>query len=458
MRAILKSNDIIDRRKHDAKAMYILLSSMDAGQLEYLLMCETSTEMWKKLSSFHEQRSESNKLLLMTKFHDYKMSLSDSVAQHIAKIENMARQLSDLDENLSKIIVMAKILGSLPSKFSAFVTAWDSVDPERQTLETLTTRLIKEDTRLTTVDDTTNALAVVNLNKSRKTYEKKGFLRRSDSEKKTEDERKNVECFYCHEKDHVIKYCPKKKRKPTYKQGHGKPDSQNNKDESSAFSVVADLKTEMSKLDLEDVWLTDSGASKHITYQQKWFHDCEEIKDETVTIGNGAMCEVKRRGTVYIKRKIDGKWLDGRLDNVFYVPAVKKNLFSVGECDRKGYSISFSSDVLTISKEGKPKAVGMLQSNNLYRMIFQTVVNNETNVTTLSNIHLWHERLWYMSMKTMREMVKQGILNVGQIPEDANFFCESCQLGKQHRRPFSKREPRCTEPGDLIHTDVGGPT
>lgn len=48
---------------------------------------------------------------------------SDSVAQHIAKVENMARQLSDLGENLSVVTIMATILRSLPSKFSAFVTA-----------------------------------------------------------------------------------------------------------------------------------------------------------------------------------------------------------------------------------------------------------------------------------------------------------------------------------------------
>ncbi|KMQ83733.1 copia [Lasius niger] len=119
-------------KKRDAKAMYILSSSMELG-LEYLLTCETSAEMWRKLSFFHEQCSESNKLLL-TKFHDYKMVGSDSVAQHIAKVENMARQLSDLGENLSVVTIMAKILGSLPSKFSAFVTAWDSVDPDKNNL------------------------------------------------------------------------------------------------------------------------------------------------------------------------------------------------------------------------------------------------------------------------------------------------------------------------------------
>ncbi|KYN16302.1 Copia protein [Trachymyrmex cornetzi] len=135
--------------KKDAKAMFILSSSMDPGQLEHLLTCKSSNDMWKKLTVLHEQRSESSKLILMTKFHDYRMSANDSVAKHIAKVENMARQLTDLNENISDITIMAKILGSLPSKYNAFVTAWDSVDTDKQTLENLTTRLLKEESRMT---------------------------------------------------------------------------------------------------------------------------------------------------------------------------------------------------------------------------------------------------------------------------------------------------------------------
>ena len=46
--------------RRDAKAMFILSSSMESAQLEYLITCESSKDMWSKLSSIHEQRSESN--------------------------------------------------------------------------------------------------------------------------------------------------------------------------------------------------------------------------------------------------------------------------------------------------------------------------------------------------------------------------------------------------------------
>lgn len=84
--------------KFNAKAMVIISSTMEASQLEFLLTCETAVEMWAKLNAVHEQKSDSNKLFLMTRFHEYKMATNDGVAQHIAKVENMARQLSDLGE------------------------------------------------------------------------------------------------------------------------------------------------------------------------------------------------------------------------------------------------------------------------------------------------------------------------------------------------------------------------
>ena len=95
---------------------------------------------------------------------------------------------------------MAKILGSLPSKYSALVTAWDSVGPENQTLQNLTDRLIKEESRMTLLEET-SALAAVKMNSKTQTWS---------------EQKKNVECFYCKIKGHVIKFCRKKKRDMEY--------------------------------------------------------------------------------------------------------------------------------------------------------------------------------------------------------------------------------------------------
>lgn len=160
--------------------------------------------MWQKLHSIHEQQNQSNKLTLMTKFHEYKMATNDIVTQHIAKVKNMARQLKDLREGVSDFTIMAKILGSLPSKFSALVTAWDSVDVDKQTLQGLSKRLIKEENRMSISEDSTSALTVKSKNKS--------HVGSKAPHKPAQQNWKPVKCFYCHKKGHFASVCREKKR------------------------------------------------------------------------------------------------------------------------------------------------------------------------------------------------------------------------------------------------------
>lgn len=201
--------------KDNAKAMYLISSAMEYTQLESLLVCSTAKEMWDKLPGIHEQNSASNRLLLTQRFHEYRMNATDTAVQHVAKIQNMARQLRDLGENVSDMTIMAKVLASLTSKFGTLQTAWDSVDPARQTLEHLQEHLIKEESRLNAGDDETVALAAV-----RNTGEKAGSSRnrensRTKGDKKTrrEKKKKDVECYCCQEKGHYARDCPTRKQK-----------------------------------------------------------------------------------------------------------------------------------------------------------------------------------------------------------------------------------------------------
>lgn len=78
--------------RDNAKAMAIISSAMEHPQLENVLVCTSAKQMWDKLSHIHEQKSVTNKLLLTQRFHEYRMTPTDSVVQHISKVQNMARQ------------------------------------------------------------------------------------------------------------------------------------------------------------------------------------------------------------------------------------------------------------------------------------------------------------------------------------------------------------------------------
>lgn len=120
----------------------------------------------------------------------------------------MASQLSDLGEKVTDVTIMAKILASLTLKFSTLQTAWDSVDPERQTVEYLQERLLKEESRLDAEGSETTALAAVGNEKNK--ANKKQLQKNKDGESSRRERRKrDSKCYSCH----YARDCPTRKQK-----------------------------------------------------------------------------------------------------------------------------------------------------------------------------------------------------------------------------------------------------
>lgn len=129
--------------KRDGQARYLMSTAIQLEQMENLYTCITSHEMWEKLTEIHEQKTHTHKLLLSQRFHEYRMEPTSTVVQHIPKVQNLARQLIDIGENIPDLVIMSKILDSLPLKYRHFRTSWGVIEPDRQTLELLQSRLIE---------------------------------------------------------------------------------------------------------------------------------------------------------------------------------------------------------------------------------------------------------------------------------------------------------------------------
>jgi len=167
--------------------------------------------MWRTLTAIYEQRSASSKLLLLQKYHEYRMKSGDSVIQHVTNIQKLASQLKDVGRDVTELDVMAKILGSLPPKYSTLATAWDSVPVAEQKVGILLERLIKEESRMTEEDNATSALAALNLKEKKKSDV--GALKDNKYKKKNNYLFKaSMDGFYCKKKRHYARDCRKKKR------------------------------------------------------------------------------------------------------------------------------------------------------------------------------------------------------------------------------------------------------
>jgi len=73
---------------------------------------------------------------------------------HISKLESLSRNLKQLGEPISDLMLMTKILMTLPENYKHFYSAWDSIPNVDKTLSNLSSRFMVEETRQTQGYDT----------------------------------------------------------------------------------------------------------------------------------------------------------------------------------------------------------------------------------------------------------------------------------------------------------------
>lgn len=81
-----------------------------------------------------------------------------------------------------------------------------------------------------------------------------------------------------------------------------------------------------------DAWLADSGASTHMTNCEKHFVTYEAFPTpKTVQVGNKEIILAYGKGTINVEMNIKGKWYRNHLQDVWYVPQIGRNLFSISQ-------------------------------------------------------------------------------------------------------------------------------
>lgn len=153
--------------RHNAIAIFTLTSTMDLLQITLIENCESLAEILRKLDSIYCQKSETNIMLVHERYYQYKIS-KDSIAQHIAKVENIVREHQETREKISNTSIMTKSLRSLPSKHRNFRQAWLSMAEDKQTIENLSAPLLDEEANLTASEKDEEALTTAtfrNINK-----------------------------------------------------------------------------------------------------------------------------------------------------------------------------------------------------------------------------------------------------------------------------------------------------
>lgn len=446
--AITAYNDTLSKFDQlDAVATTVITSSMNKNMCSMVMMCKSAKEIWEKLFSVFEQMSGQRLDYLISQLFNYQKGSNDTIAQHVAKLETLFNELNEECEKLEGVrlpasILMNRILNTLPDEYFEFKTIWESRPYDQRSVKGLMEELCLLEQRLLQRKDG----AVASVKDSAFVVNKSKAKFHSGSPKDMKLFKRNKRCFNCNKFGHFKSEC-------TFKRANGHPA---NVAEACGFTSSANLPV----VD-KNAWYADSGATEHMTNEKSLLTSYETFSNpKSVRVGNENIIFAYGKGKINIEALVDGAWKKAYFEDVWYVPDISVNLFSLIVAEMKGYKVVAENGEIKLIKDDVVCAVGKRNGKSLYCMCMKSVVSCTASYLVSAvapkenHLQVWHERLAHQNKRHVSQFVKaEG--NV--ITDNDEHFCESCVLAKHHRLPFHSREVRATKVGEIVHSDVMGP-
>ncbi|GJR00341.1 retrovirus-related pol polyprotein from transposon TNT 1-94 [Tanacetum coccineum] len=263
------------------------------------------------------------------------LCLDNKVLREVNKEDSAANEFNNLIGDLANINVdiddedqALMLLTSLPSSYDNFVETL-LYGRESLTLEDVLSRLnsweLKK--RIDAKDDS-DGLYV----RGRSDHQDNQGRGSSRSKSKVKGTYKR-KCYICYFEDHLKKDCPKRNKKKSVgfvKKNVGQGSSMHSEGYDNGDLLMAVSEERFLK------WIMDSGGSFHMTPRRDFLFDFKEFNGGTVLLGDNRACAIKGKGKVRVQMKDDSSFV---LDNVCYIPELKRKLISLGTMDREGYTV-----------------------------------------------------------------------------------------------------------------------
>ena len=94
----------------------------------------------------------------------------------------------------------------------------------------------------------------------------------------------------------------------------------------------------------------DSSCSFHMIPNKPWFEKFTKLQGGSVLLGNNKPCKIQGIGSIRLKLH-DG--IEKIIQDVRFVPDLKRNLISLGELDRKGCLFRGENGTLEVIKDSR---------------------------------------------------------------------------------------------------------
>uniref|UniRef100_A0A2N9HH13 Integrase catalytic domain-containing protein n=1 Tax=Fagus sylvatica TaxID=28930 RepID=A0A2N9HH13_FAGSY len=474
-------------RKKDKALLTLLLSTLSSPVLAMVVGTTTAQEVWNRLEEKFTCTARANVLNLKLELQGIKKG-NESISSYLQRIKNTRDKLSAVGVLVDNEELLHMILKGLPKEFAPFASAIRTRD-DSISFEKLSVLLQTEEQSMTEVSDplTNSALAMFVSNNHKPNNGFNGGQGYNRGRGRNSFNRgRGGRSFTAYPTPQIQSSQPSnlnsqaqssfgsqgKTERPTcqicWKIGHYAIDcyhrmdfAYQGKNPPTKLAAMANA-SNLQYTHNSETWLTDSGASDHITATasnlntQAPYHGSEQV-----TVGNGQNLPIQSIGNT----QLHTQYHKFQLKNVLHIPRIASNLMSVHKlCLDNNCSCLFDAQKLLIQDlpTGRLLYKGLSKDGVYPIHSTQFCRSASTKSACLASSsaqkwQLWHSRLGHPSAKVLHTIFPSlSSCN----PLDFNSVkshCKHCLAGKMHQLPFPISTNKVTAPFQIVHADLWGP-
>lgn len=453
----------------------VLLSIADKG---------TTKEAWdavKVMCQGAEKVKTAKVQTLKAEFESMTMKDTESIDDFCMKLNGLVTNIRALGEEVAESYVVKKLLRAVPSKFLQIASTIEQFgNLETMTVEETVGSLKTHEERLKgqAVSGGSQLLLTKEewlereRDESKLLFTKEEWMRSRKEFNRGLRDKSKVRCYNCSAYGHYAAECKKPRRSREVKEeAHIAqiPDDEpallmieSEKDENISMlineeGIVPKLSQENKEKHVEsNLWYLDNGASNHMTGQYSKFDKLDDKVTGQVKFGDGSMVEIKGKGSITLRCK-NGE--SRTLKDVYYIPALRSNIISLGQLSEDGYKIVLKGENLWVYDTQNDLLMKVKRSlNRLYKLIIYSREDKCLMASCENDNWLWHSRLGHVNFRAMELMSTNNMVHGMPKIKQPNEVCTGCLMSKQTRKPFPQHANfSATRPLELVHGDLCGP-
>lgn len=137
-------------KKANTCAMMVLTNAMTEETMQKIMRFNDARQVWLELHKLYEATSDNQLYNICMQFFQFKWSINDNMAAHLSKLKNLWNELNlglerKQESQLPSMLLICKILDTLPQEYKSFKSSWLLLNEEKRTIDELTTQLCSQE-------------------------------------------------------------------------------------------------------------------------------------------------------------------------------------------------------------------------------------------------------------------------------------------------------------------------